>query len=46
MDSVLYSIPVLGLVFQLVGYLVDIVPNIAPIILRAATPDRSAPCAA
>src|SRR4051795_4886936 len=34
----LYGIPVVGLIFQLVGYLVDIVPTIAPIILRAATP--------
>ena len=40
--SLLYSIPVVGLVFQLVGYLVDILPNIAPIILRAGTPLSSA----
>ena len=38
--DVLYGIPVIGLVFQLVGYLVDVLPVIAPIIVRAATPDR------
>ena len=32
------QIPVLGLVFQLIGYLVDVLPTISPIILRAATP--------
>lgn len=36
--SGLYGIPVAGLVFQLVGYLVAIVPPIAPIIMRSATP--------
>jgi len=36
--SLLYDIPVLGLLFQLVGYLVDVVPGISPIILQAATP--------
>ena len=36
--SLLYSIPVVGLVFQLIGYLVEIIPNIAPFILRAGTP--------
>ena len=34
----LYGIPVLGLLFQLVGYLIAIVPPIAPIILQPATP--------
>ncbi len=34
----LYSIPVLGLLFQLIGYLIDILPTIAPGMLRAATP--------
>jgi simple sugar transport system permease protein len=41
MDAIangLYGIPVLGLVFQLGGYLIAIVPPIAPIILRSATP--------
>jgi len=38
MDQLLYGIPVIGLVFQLVGYLIAIVPPIAPIILRSATP--------
>jgi simple sugar transport system permease protein len=36
--DLLYGIPVIGLVFQLAAYLIDIVPTIAPIILRAATP--------
>jgi general nucleoside transport system permease protein len=34
----LYSIPILGLLFQFLGYLIDIIPNIAPIILQNATP--------
>ncbi len=34
----LYSIPVAGLVFQLGGYLIAVVPGISPIILQAATP--------
>jgi simple sugar transport system permease protein len=41
MDAIangLYGIPLLGLLFQLAGYLIAIVPPIAPIILRAATP--------
>src|SRR5687768_2314255 len=36
--DLLYGIPVLGLVFQLVGYLIDLLPQMAPFILRAATP--------
>jgi general nucleoside transport system permease protein len=38
MDTVLYAIPVLGILFQIVGYLIAILPTSAPIILRAATP--------
>ncbi len=38
MDTTLYAIPVLGLVFQLGGYLIATIPPIAPIILRSATP--------
>ncbi len=38
MDTFLYSLPVLGLLFQVVGYLIAIIPTSAPIILRAATP--------
>jgi len=38
MDQFLYSIPILGLVFQVGGYLIDVLPTSAPIILRAATP--------
>jgi len=41
MDAItqaLYSLPILGLLFQLVGYLVAILPDIAPFMLRAATP--------
>jgi ABC-type uncharacterized transport system permease subunit len=36
--NLLYGIPLLGLVFQLVGYLVAVVPATAPIIMRSATP--------
>jgi ABC-type uncharacterized transport system permease subunit len=36
--EVLYGIPVLGIVFQLVAYLIETVPNIAPIILALAAP--------
>jgi simple sugar transport system permease protein len=34
----LYGIPLLGILFQLVGYLIAIIPPIAPIIMRSATP--------
>ena len=34
----LYGIPLLGIVFQIVGYLVDVIPSNAPIILNQATP--------
>ena len=34
----LYGIPLLGVVFQLVGYLVAVVPTSAPIIMRAVPP--------
>jgi simple sugar transport system permease protein len=36
--DVLYALPVIGLLFQLVGYLVAVLPDIAPIVLRSATP--------
>ena len=36
--DLVYSIPVLGLVFQFVGYLIADLPDIAPITLRAAVP--------
>ena len=36
--ELLYSIPVLGLFFQFVGYLIEVFPNIAPIVLSSATP--------
>ena len=41
MDSLihtLYGIPVLGLLFQLVGYIIAVIPPIAPLIMRAGTP--------
>ncbi|MEO8251378.1 MAG: ABC transporter permease [Chloroflexota bacterium] len=41
MDQVintLYGIPLLGLVFQLIGYIVEVVPPIAPLIMRAGAP--------
>jgi simple sugar transport system permease protein len=34
----LYSLPILGLIFQFAGYLISIVPDIAPTMLRGATP--------
>ena len=34
----LYGLPVIGLVAQFVGYLIAVLPDIAPIILRAAVP--------
>jgi ABC-type uncharacterized transport system permease subunit len=37
MDA-LYDLPVLGVLFQLVGWVIAIVPPIAPIIMRSATP--------
>ena len=36
--QLLYGIPILGLFAQLVGYLIGVLPNIAPIIYRAAVP--------
>ena len=36
--SALYAIPIIGLAFQLAGYLIQIVPPVAPIILQSATP--------
>jgi simple sugar transport system permease protein len=36
--STLYGIPLIGLVFQLAGYLIAILPPASPIILAAATP--------
>src|SRR5688572_5156033 len=36
--QLLYDIPVLGLIFQFAGYLLDVFPTISPIILQAATP--------
>jgi general nucleoside transport system permease protein len=34
----LYSIPVLGLVFEFLGYLIAVLPLVAPIMLRVAAP--------
>ncbi len=34
----LYGIPVMGLLFQLIGYIIEVVPPIAPLIMRAGTP--------
>ena len=36
--QLLYDIPILGVVLQFAGYLIDVVPTIAPNILRDATP--------
>jgi simple sugar transport system permease protein len=37
MDA-LYGIPILGVLFQFIGYLIDVIPGIAPIVLGLATP--------
>ena len=36
--EILYGIPVLGLVFQFLGYLIDTLPRLGPIALTAAAP--------
>jgi simple sugar transport system permease protein len=36
--ELLYSIPLIGLVIQFIGYLIAVLPDIAPIIYRAAVP--------
>jgi len=41
MDGIIdfaYAIPVIGFVFQFVGYIIAVLPDIAPILLRAAVP--------
>jgi len=38
MDQLLYGIPVIGLVFEFVGYLIAVLPVIAPITYTAAVP--------
>jgi hypothetical protein len=38
MDQFLYGIPVIGLVFEFVGYLIAILPIIAPIVMKASVP--------
>jgi simple sugar transport system permease protein len=36
--DVLFQVPVIGVFFQLAGYLIDIIPGLGPSIIRAATP--------
>jgi len=38
MDQFLYGIPIVGVVFELIGYLIAIAPLIAPIVLKASVP--------
>src|SRR6186997_1671462 len=38
MDTFLYGIPVIGLVFEFVGYMISVLPIIAPITYEAAVP--------
>ena len=38
MDTFLYGIPVIGLVFEFIGYLIAVLPVIAPITYAAAVP--------
>ena len=42
--NLLYSLPIIGLLFQFVGYLVDVVPTIAPIMMRTASLAFAALC--
>src|SRR5918999_3263089 len=36
--NALYAIPVLGVLFQFVGYIIDVLPSTAPTVLALATP--------
>ena len=36
--DVVYSIPILGVLFQFIGYVIDVTPGIAPIVLGLAAP--------
>jgi ABC-type uncharacterized transport system permease subunit len=38
MDTLLYGVPVLGILFQIGGYLIAVLPTAAPTIVAAATP--------
>jgi general nucleoside transport system permease protein len=38
MDQILYGIPVIGLIFEFIGYLIAVLPLIAPITYSAAVP--------
>ena len=38
MDQFLYSLPLIGLVFEFIGYLIAIMPDIAPIMVKSAVP--------
>jgi simple sugar transport system permease protein len=36
--DVVYGIPILGVIFQFIGYVIEVTPGIAPIVLGLATP--------
>lgn len=36
--DILYSIPIIGVLFQFIGYVIEVTPGIAPIVLGLATP--------
>jgi len=38
MDQFLYGLPLIGLIFELLGYLIAILPDIAPIMVKASVP--------
>jgi simple sugar transport system permease protein len=38
MDQFLYGLPLIGLVFEFVGYLIAIMPDIAPIMVKSSVP--------
>ena len=36
--DVVYGIPIIGVLFQFIGYVIEVTPGIAPIVLGLATP--------
>ena len=39
--EVVYGIPILGVLFQFIGYVIEVTPGIAPIVARSGDPDRA-----
>ena len=36
--EVVYGIPIIGVLFQFIGYVIEVTPGIAPIVVGLATP--------